>query len=359
MVLVRRRWCALPLVAVAATALALGLPAASASAASPTSGLRLTGLNSFVDPASGAFHIDGQIVNNGPAVDSPAAVLNLINAQGQVIGTQTAYASIQVLFAGGKSGFDQQMPAKPAGLDHITLAHFIGQPHLVTPSRGLTITVTSAQHTTSLMSTQLLTGTARNDEPYIVQAIKIVVTFYKADGSVAWVANTVSAVTDPNIQPGQSLPWSIPGHAGYPDWSTYSIAYTANENGKALVAPLNLIKLPAVHPVAVLGETLTNLGHAPVTGQLPNQQYVAKLPSDFGQTEAAAPTITTPAQTTTTAINGNTYTGPQDGTHGVAPISFPIMRTARDLLIALVALVLVYLIVRTVMRRQRRAARAA
>ena len=355
-----RRLRTLPLVALAATALALVLPAGSASAASPTSGLRLTGLNSFVDPASGAFHIDGQIVNNGPAVDSPAAVLNLINGQGQLIGTQTAYASIQVLFAGGRSGFDQQMPAKPAGLDHITLAHFIGQPHIiVAPSRGITVTVTNVQHTTSQFSTQLLTGTARNDEPYIVQVIKIVVTFYKADGSVAWVANTVSQVTDPNVQPGQTIPWSIPGKPGYPDWSTYSIAYTANENGKALVAPLNLISLPAVHPIAVLGATLTNLGHAPITGQMPNRQYVAKLPSDFGQTDAAAPIITTPAQIGTTAISGDTYVGPQDGTHGVAPISFPIMRTARDLLLALVALALVYLIVRTIMRRQRRAARAA
>lgn len=354
-----RRLRTLPLAALAATALALVLPAGSASAAAPTSGLRLAGLNSFVDPASGAFHIDGQIVNNGPAVDSPAVVLNLINAEGQLIGTQTAYASIQVLFAGGSSGFDQQMPAKPAGLDRITFSHFIGQPHLVTPSRGITITVTKVQHSTSLFSTQLLTGTARNDEPYIVQAIKIVVTFYKADGGVAWVANTVSQVTDPNVQPGQTIPWSIPAKPGYPDWSTYSIAYTANENGKALVAPLNLINLPAVHPAAVLGPTLTNLGHAPVTGQMPNRQYVAKLPSDFGHTDAAAPTITTPAQTTTTAVNGNTYVGPQDGTHGVAPISFPIMRTARDLLFALIALGLVYLIVRTVMRRQRRAARAA
>ncbi|HVU73164.1 MAG TPA: hypothetical protein VHE83_09405 [Mycobacteriales bacterium] len=354
-----RRLRALPLIAVAATALALLLPAGSASAAANTSGLRLTGLNSFVDPSTGAFHIDGEIVNTGAPVDSVAAVLNLVNAEGKVIAQETAYASIQVLLHGGRSGFDDQMSARPFGLDHIALSHFLAQPHLVTPSRGLTVTVTSVNRSPTLTDPQLMTGTVRNDEPYIVQLVKLVITFYKANGDVAWVANTLSAVQDPNFQPKQTLSWSVPSHEGYPDWSTYSIAYSANENGAPLVAPIHLITLPAVKPVVVLGATLSNLGHTPVSGQLPNTKYVPKLPADYGQTAAAAPQITKPPTTAQQSLSGSSYIGPNDGSNGVAPIDFPILRTARDLLFALIALVLAYMLVRAVMRRQRRNARPA
>jgi len=51
-----RRLRTLPLAALAAAALALVLPAGGASAASVTAGLRLTGLNSFVDRASGSSY---------------------------------------------------------------------------------------------------------------------------------------------------------------------------------------------------------------------------------------------------------------------------------------------------------------
>jgi hypothetical protein len=348
-----------PLAAVVTAALALVVPVGGASAVSATSGLRLTGVNTYVDPVSGAFHIDGEVVNTGPAVDSVAAVLDLVDAHGRVLDTETAYTSVQVLLHGDRSGFDDQISAKPAGFDHVVLSHFLGQPHLVTPSHGITVTVTQANPNPGPTTSQAMSGTVRNDEPYIIQLVKVVVTFYKSDGSLAWVANTVASVTDPNLKPGGTLPWFVPEHEGYPSWATYSIAVTANEDGAPLVAPIHLVTLPAVKPTAVLGATLSNLGHTPVAGQLPNPAYVPKLPPDFGRTQAAAPRITGAAAGKVTPVGGGTYNGPQDGSNGVAPIDFPILRTARDLLFALIAIVLAYLLVRVLLRRQRRSARAA
>jgi hypothetical protein len=337
---------------VAAGAGALAAPAAAA-ASNPAAGLQVRGLSWFTDGIA-VVHLDGLLVNAGrQAVESPAAVLDLFDAHGRLLRSETATGALGVLYPGRQVGFDKQLTNPLPGFDHARVRRTVGQPRVTSPSIAFTVVVTHVVPT-SPTDAQIMRGTARNDEPYTVDYIKIIVTFLKADGSVAWVANTQANAPGPYVAPGETVPWAVPGHPDNPAYTSFSIAYDANETGAAVPVRYTTLPLPRVTlPTAAGTGQGSVLGHAPVLNSRPDPRVVPHLPPDFGQTAAAVPRQARDLSPAAAAVGPYVTPRTSGAQTGTAPLDIPVKRTAQFLLVALVALAAGYLLVRLVVRRVR------
>jgi hypothetical protein len=177
----------------------------SAQRANAQASVTVISTSQWFSSSAGIEHAVGQLLNNGPAPVGQVTVnLNFYSSSNVLVGTGTAEAMVDGLYAGEKSPFELDF-SPPAGYDHFTVASVTSSPLVSPPNHNFTTVVTS-QYVDASGNTHI-SGTVTNNNAITAYVVAPVFTFFNSAGTAVATGETyvenAPLLGDP-ISPGGS-----------------------------------------------------------------------------------------------------------------------------------------------------------
>ncbi|WBL37019.1 FxLYD domain-containing protein [Tepidiforma flava] len=153
--------------------------------ATPTpapSGLRLQGVNWYVN-TTGTIYVMGIVVNGlSTPVELVRINVRFYNASGQLLATDTTYADVSIIPAGGSSPFWTLLLNPPPGVASVEAVLGTYSVSSRPPITGLTPTVTNIYRSSSIALR--VVGTVRNDSSATYQFTRVIAAYVDSAGYV-------------------------------------------------------------------------------------------------------------------------------------------------------------------------------
>lgn len=169
------------------------------------SGVEVTGLGTYENPAGG-WWILGEVVNGSEqAVENVQVTVDLLDGSGNVLQSQATWAANSVIRAGGRSPFGILVVDAAANFDHAAAMVTAGNGVNSLGSRYLDLSVTVTESAEEGGVVQF-TGEVVNEGAAVASGIVVVVTFYDAEGGVTgYVLHEVEG----DLAPGAASPFTL------------------------------------------------------------------------------------------------------------------------------------------------------
>ena len=166
--------------AVVVLALAGVLASAPVPAQAASGAVELVSYSSGADDY-GYVHVAGQVVNRtGQTVGSVVVVVDQLDRQGSLVGTDTTYAQTTVLDDGEFSGFSTMFQA-PKGYDHLVIRSVGGSQSYRPANRNFAITVTNRYRSSS--GEDHIVGTIKNLNTSEASLVSVDATYFDEVGT--------------------------------------------------------------------------------------------------------------------------------------------------------------------------------
>jgi len=198
--------------------------AARPAVAGPVKGITVSDLH--LAPWVGSKkQVYGYLTNTGPEVESPVVHVAYLDANGNKIGSLDAFPATAWLKTGESVGLSEII-FPPAGLASVKLEEVDGLTPQADASHHLPLAVDMPFPASG---PTIVSGTVTLDEPARPLLIKIVVSAFRADGSLAWVAPTDATGNGDIIPQGTTVPWLVNRYPYYPAFDHVTTIAEINE----------------------------------------------------------------------------------------------------------------------------------
>jgi len=187
-------------------ALGCGLVSVAPTAWADTT-LTVTSSSSWTDSA-GYLHIVGEVQNSSSAAtEFDSVVINLYDASGTLLATDTTYTLLDTLKPGQKGSFvDLVQP--PSSYDHFSIAAASGQTASSAPNQNFTVSITNDYSDSS--GFEHVVGTVTNNNTTAAEFVEPIFTFYDSSGRVVDADFTyVNSDSNSTVQPGQAASFDL------------------------------------------------------------------------------------------------------------------------------------------------------
>lgn len=173
--------------------------------ASADTGVTLLSSSSHTDSIN-ALHTVGEVRNDtGVSIEFVKVVATYTDADGAFLTSEDTYTTFDVLTPGATSPFDLILISPPAGIAHISL-QTQWDAAFDAPFTGLTV-LDGARVSKDSIGFRHISGQVRNDSGVPAQFVKVIATFYGADGTVVDTDFTYTKLD--TLQPGQVSPFEL------------------------------------------------------------------------------------------------------------------------------------------------------
>jgi hypothetical protein len=163
----------------------------------------IRGITDYV--TDGERHVVGEVTNStSGSIWFPKVVGTFYDAAGQVVITGTTYTLLDIVGVGEVAPFDLVLLQPPPSVDHYELQ----VEYAATDSPPLRVDIANHQGSVSDTGSYHVVGEVRNQNAFAVRFVKVVVTFYNAQGEVVRTDFSDPALED-TLSPGQKAPFEV------------------------------------------------------------------------------------------------------------------------------------------------------